>query len=120
MKKALQGYKIPEHIRSIGYFSGGYPFSCLEKRLFRRCRHRIPEHTRSIFECKGLGTKVFRRISVHLWMKICNMGEVLKTPPIQMAGTTISMKSFKQALILHLQGESNRSIAKKTGIDKET
>lgn len=114
--------KIPEHIRSMGCFSGAYPFTSLQRGVAAARRAQIPEHIRSFLICNLRIFKIFRCISVHIWGIFRLMGKEPLIPVKRlMAGKTISMASFKQAILLKLkQNMSNRRIADELGMNKET
>ena len=112
--------RIPEHIRSMAMFSGGYPFTLQRVAARYPFRSRIPEDIRSFLNCNALSAYVFRSISVHFSMVLRYLGKTNTKPEITMAGKPISMSDFKQAILLKKQGVSNRRIADQLGINKET
>ena len=114
--------KIPEHIRSIGYFSAPYPFTFFRRWMGAARRTRIPVYIRSVLNRNVRIFKFFRNISVHKsWIFRLTGNEHLIPVKRLMAGTTISMASFKQAILLKLQQNmSNRKIADELGMNKET
>lgn len=111
---------IPEHIRSMGTFSGAYPFTAHPKVC--RCGENaaIPEHIRSFYGCNRLTGHIFRNISVHFLVVLRYPGKTTLKTEMTMAGKPISMSDFKQAILLKKQGVSNRRIADELGINKET
>ena len=80
----------------------------------------IPEHIRSFFSRNCLKGLLFRNISVHFAMILRYPGMTILNTEMDMAGKTISMSDFKQAILLKQQGMSNRRIAQLLGINKET
>lgn len=80
----------------------------------------IPEHIRSHFRHNCLKRHLFRNISVHFPMVPRYPGITIPNTEITMAGKPISMRDFKQAILLKKQGMSNRRIADQLGINKET
>lgn len=99
---------FPDHIRSLFcklrkfvLFSGACPFTEIAFLCFFCCRLVIfPEHIRSIFHYLCTGKS--------------------KQNSANMAGTVKDMSLIKQVLQLKQLGESNRGIAKKLPINKET
>lgn len=112
--------RIPVHIRSIGYFSGTYPFTPLCVVDGGGRRQPIPAYIRSFAVCKTPAANIFRSISVHFPVDFVYIKVETSNTDIHMAGKIISMANFKQAILLKKQGKSNRAIATLLGINKET
>ena len=84
-------------------------------------RNIFPEHTRSLDLTGAVRPPVFRTIPVHplaAFSYLCT--GYSPTTSTTMAGTVKQMSIIKQVLLMKQRGESNRGIARKLPINKET
>lgn len=113
-------HTIPEHTRPKVQNSGAYPATNSKGRSERGATPPIPEHIRPFLICKRLICDVFRSISGHFSMVLRYIGDKNIKTDIAMAGKTISMTNFKQAILLKKRGVSNREIARQLKISRDT